>query len=393
MSDRRKLLWHSNSPWSPTGYGNQTGLFAKRLLDHYDLRCSSFYGLEGMPLTWDGINVLPGLGGTYGNESIPFHAARFFGDPNAGLIVTLMDVWVLQPQMCAQYNMASWVPIDHDPAPPRVMNFFRESGSVPIAMSRFGQDRLAEFEPLYCPHGVDTKIYRPIPRKQARERLGVDEDVFLVGMVAANKGNPSRKHFVATLEAFAQFQKKHSNAKLYLHADMEGTFTGGVHLGRVIDGLGIPPESIGFTDPYAIHFHPMSAEAMANVYSAFDVLVNPAAGEGFGITVLEAQACGTPAIVTDFSAMAEVCGAGWKVDGSRWWTVQEAWQRIPFVSDIVEALEECYGLSSKERARLSSQARNHAMNYDVDRVLEQHMLPALEGAWERMGERPLELVA
>jgi glycosyltransferase involved in cell wall biosynthesis len=49
---------------------------------------------------------------------------------------------------------------------------------------------------------------------------------------------------------------------------------------------------------------------MAKIYSAMDVLLNPAMGEGFGITVLEAQACGTPAIVTDFSAMTEVCGGG-----------------------------------------------------------------------------------
>jgi hypothetical protein len=38
-----KMLFHSNTPWSPTGYGVQTGLFAPLLAPHYDLAISSFY--------------------------------------------------------------------------------------------------------------------------------------------------------------------------------------------------------------------------------------------------------------------------------------------------------------------------------------------------------------
>jgi glycosyltransferase involved in cell wall biosynthesis len=41
--------------------------------------------------------------------------------------------------------------------------------------------------------------------------------------------------------------------------------------------------------------------------------------------VLEAAARGVPAIVTDFGAMSEVCGAGWKVGYRRHWTDQSAW--------------------------------------------------------------------
>lgn len=43
MNDKPKLIWHSNSPWSPTGYGTQTGLFAPLLSQQYDLAISSFY--------------------------------------------------------------------------------------------------------------------------------------------------------------------------------------------------------------------------------------------------------------------------------------------------------------------------------------------------------------
>ena len=76
-------------------------------------------------------------------------------------------------------------------------------------------------------------------------------------------------------------------------------------------------------------------------------------GEGFGLPVLEAQACGVPAIVTDFTAMSEVCGAGWKVGYDRVWTPMRAWQAWPHVDEIVESLEECYALPGAERRELS----------------------------------------
>jgi glycosyltransferase involved in cell wall biosynthesis len=369
------------------GYGQQTALFAPRVAEHYDLQVSSFYGLDGSPLNWNGIKILPGLGGTYGNEALPMHARRHFGSNRGGLVVTLMDVWVLNAQMAAQFDMACWCPVDHDPAPPNVRKFFRESGAIPVAMSRFGQEQLAEFDALYVPHGVDTKVFRPMDKAEARAKLGVPPDEFAIGAVAANKGNPSRKSLVASLEAFAEFRRGHENAKLYLHTDLEGSWSAGVPLLPVIEALGIPDEAIGRSDPYAIYFHPSAPEVMALFYSSMDVLLSPSTGEGFGIPILEAQSCGTPAIVTDFSAMPEVCGAGWHVKGHRWWTPQESWQCQPEVAGIVVALEKCYAMPKDARQKLSHAARSHALKYDVDVVMEKHMLPALEAVRERLAAR------
>lgn len=308
--------------------------------------------------------------------------------------MTLLDVWVLDARMCSEFNLAAWVPVDHDPAPPRVSAFFQQSQAIPLAMSRFGEERLEQFDPIYVPHGVDTKTFVPHDQRQARRKLGLPGDDFIVGMVAANKGNPSRKSFAEALQAFARFRSDHEDAKLYLHTDLDGAFSGGMPLAPLIESLGIPADAISFPDPYAIHFHPMAPRTMAAVYSAMDVLLNPATGEGFGIPVMEAQACGTPVIVTDFSAMREVCGAGWKVEGTPTWTPQNAWQVVPKVEDIVDALEQARSLPVAARRRMSEQARAHALKYDVDVVMVEHMLPALERVQERFEARkPVELVA
>lgn len=341
---------------------------------------------------WEGIPVLPGLGGEYGNGSLPHHAKHFFG-ADGGLIVTLMDVWVLSAQMAAEMDMACWVPIDHDPAPPDVIEFFTVTGAIPIAMSRFGQRQLEQFDPLYVPHAVDTEVFRPLERAEVRKATGVDEDVFLVGMVAANKGRPSRKSFQEALEAFRLLRERHDNARLYLHTTLDPNYSQGEDITALVESLQLT-DSVLVADQYRQAFNPLPPAKMAQVYATFDVLLNPAQGEGFGIPILEAQACGIPAIVTDFSAMSEVCGAGWKVGARPRWTGQRSWQAYPDVAEIAAALEECYAMSAAERDAMAVKAREHALGYDVKRVMAEHMLPALKAVEERIAARmPLTVAA
>ena len=106
-------------------------------------------------------------------------------------------------------------------------------------------------------------------------------------------------------------------------------------------------------DQYRYLFDPFPPEEMAAIYASLDVLLNASMGEGFGLTVLEAQACGVPAIVTDFTAMREVCGAGWKVGYERHWTDQASWQARPHVEELVESLEACYRLDERGAPRRS----------------------------------------
>ncbi|MDP3937550.1 MAG: hypothetical protein Q8R92_05365, partial [Deltaproteobacteria bacterium] len=70
MVDKPRVLFHTNSPWAGTGYGQQCGLFAPRLAEHFDLAISAFYGLEGGRLGFGDITIFPGLSSTYGNEVI-----------------------------------------------------------------------------------------------------------------------------------------------------------------------------------------------------------------------------------------------------------------------------------------------------------------------------------
>jgi glycosyltransferase involved in cell wall biosynthesis len=392
-----RILFHSNAPWSTTGYGNQTGIFIPRLAEHHEIAVSAFYGLEGARIRWNGIPIFPGMGGDFGTGYLLEHCRHWFPDQNlrGGLLMTLMDVWVLNPNEIAQTHAACWTPVDHEPVSPGIKKFFQESSAIPIAMSRFGQKELEDFDPLYVPHGIDVDQLKPQDRDECREQTGIPKDAFLVGMVAANKGHsPSRKGFQQAIEAFAEFRRRHDDAMLYMHTIADPKHSQGEDIRMMVAGYGIPLDSVLLADQYDQTFNPPSVKAMARIYSTMDVLLNPALGEGFGIPIVEAQACGLPVIATDFSAMKETAAVGWRVQGRSFWTGQRSWLCVPDVGEIVDALEDCYGLSDEDRRKTAKRARGHALNYAADKVLRDHWLPALEEVEARIADTPqLEAVA
>ena len=343
-------------------------------------------------MEWDGVPVLPGEGHNFGNTYISAHVDNFFGD-EPGLVMPLVDVWILEPDVFRQFACAAWTPVDHDPVPARVAGFFRETGAVPLAMSKFGMEQLDEFEPIYVPHGIPTDIYRPLDKAEVREKIGLPQDAYVCGLVGTNKGNPSRKSLVECCEAFAEFHHHHDEAILYLHTEFMGRAEG-INLPSLLDSLKVPLEAIRLADQYRMRFDPLSQEMMAQLYSSFDVLLNPSAGEGFGIPIIEAQACGVPVIASNTTAMPELVKAGWLIEGDPIWTMQRSWQVRPRPADIYEALEKSYALTEEERAAMALAARAHALNYDVNHVFETHMLPAIEQVQERLaGVSDLEVVA
>jgi glycosyltransferase involved in cell wall biosynthesis len=386
-----KILWHSNAPFAATGYGVQTAHFAPRIRDAgHDLAISAFYGVEGAILEWNDIRIYPTDHTRFGKAMLPYYVndhANGECDPRDVLVMTLMDVWALTDRKLEALRMASWVPVDHAPCPPRVLDFFKVTGSTPIAMSRFGEEMLrdAGLDPLYVPHGVDTKIFKPLEnRQEVLDALRVPEGTFVVGMVANNKGQaPPRKAFPQVFTAFAEFHKKHPEALLYLHSDMFG-FDHGINLMALAGVCGVPEGAMACTDQlkYSLGLPP---EQMAAIYSTFDVLASPSYGEGFGVPIVEAQACGVPVIVTDWTAMTELCGSGWMVDGDPLYDPPHgSFYKTPSIAGIYDALEAAY--EAKDDQGLRDRAVAFAAPYDVDRVMSDYWLPALDAL-----DRPREI--
>lgn len=383
-----KICWLSVSPWAPTGYGMQTSVWTPRFANAgHEVIISSTNGLQYAEMEWEGIRVFPSDHTNLNKRMLRHHVAEL-GSPEEVQVISLWDIWPWVDQayggIVADFGglrIASWIPVDSDPVPPKTRHAIEAFDVTPIAMSRFGERKLREagYEPLYVPHGIETDVFKPAEdRAAARRRMNIPEDAFLVGMVANNSGvSPSRKAFPEVLQAFSVFRETHPDAYLYLHTEVTGLLDNGLNLLGHAGVFGIPEEALCAANQVNYHRGNISKTQLAGIYSAFDVLVNPSYGEGFGLPIIEAQACGTPVIVTNFSSMPELCGAGWLVGGQPFFnTASGAYWLAPSTAEILLALEQAYDARGDQKLR--DQAREFALGYDADKIMAEHWTPVLE---------------
>lgn len=384
--NKLSISWFSNAPWYNTGYGNQTRLFVPRLKRAgYDVAITSFAGLEGSVLNWmDGIQVYPRGYHLYGQDMLAACAIHQQTD----VTISLMDAWVCEPDMFPDIRWVPWFPIDSHPVT-RINSDKVARAYDRLVFSKHGCKMMddAGLDYSYIPHGVDTNVFKPMDREEARKLTRIPEftaDRFIVGMVAANKGFPSRKAFSENIAAFKVLHDRHPDALLYIHTS-DGAHMEGQNLPEYIKFIGLElGKDVILSDQFA-YVLGYPEPIMNAFYNAFDVHLLVSKGEGFGIPILEAQACGCPVIVGDWTSMPELCFSGWKVakeDAEPEYTQYGAYWYVGHPEAIASKLEAAYHKKGDQRMR--DKAREGAMAYDADLIVEKYWIPYLEKLTERV---------
>ncbi len=141
------------------------------------------------------------------------------------------------------------------------------------------------------PCGVDLKLFRPIPREEARKAVGLDRGlcILFVGRIHPIKG------IETILEALRLLVDRFGLSRQEVELLVIGgdpSQNGGelARLRSLSDRLGIK-DMVRFRGA-------QRHEDLPNFYSAADVLVLPSRHESFGMVALEAMACGTPVVAS-----------------------------------------------------------------------------------------------
>ena len=379
----------SNSPGVPTGYGQQAGYLINNMVrSGLTVAAMSNYGHEGgieeLKLQAGKIPHYPRSFSGYSVDSLPLNHEHFKrqNPKSKDAIFILYDSWVYNQGNFGDTPIIIWVPIDHITLPPGVAQFLTKPNVTVVTMSPDGQRQLlaAGIESTYIPHAIDTKTYKPtaeIRGRKTRDFLQVEKDDFLVGMVAANKSNGMvhRKAFAENILAFSMFQRNHPDAKLYIHSEAS-KMMGGFNLLALLKSCAVPQESVIFPDPLDLRYG-LKQKDMAALYTAFDVLLAPSYGEGFGIPTIEAQACGTRVIASNWAASQDLVSEdSWLVEGIPFWDEpQISWFKMPSVEGIVQALELAYQAERGEHKK----SIEFASEFDDAKVYSEKWKPFLEG--------------
>src|SRR5215472_13376969 len=377
-----RIIWHSNAPFNSSGYGVETALFVPRIASlGHEIIIAAPYTFGGAVLEWEDWKILPSVRDPAGVDVIAANY-EYFG---ADLTITLADVFGLLKAIpsLSDMNVAHWFPVDTNPLGEGDVTVLREGGGIPIAMSQFGHRVLqAEgAEPLYVPHGVDPAVSSPGEGSTYRDSVPqIGPDTFVIGMCAMNR-DPQRKGFAEQFLAFSRFHARHPDSVLTVHTSPVAPSPAS-NLHGMAARLGIS-SAVMFPEGYLYDMGMIGREQMATWYNGLDVLSMCSYAEGFGLPLIEAQACGVPVITTDGSAMSELCGAGWLVSGTPWWTNGHgAWWKRPDATDIEEAYEAAW-VAKQEGTLPQKPARDFAMLYDADRVFTQFWKPAMKELEER----------
>lgn len=151
------------------------------------------------------------------------------------------------------------------------------------------------FKTDYLYHGVDQRIYHPMPHfKQQREQ-------YVFGCVARND---RRKGIERLIKSFSLLPKREECMLNLVCSAKEQT------LGRDLNVIARMYNTVPEVNFYELNILgvPLDTVFMGGVYNYFDVHVLPTSGEAFGLPVLESLACGIPTIVTDIPVMHEIYG-------------------------------------------------------------------------------------
>jgi len=372
-----KVLWLSDAGCT-TGFGRVTHAIGERLVEEFGHEIHALavnyrgdtWGCErpghdhATPLRLYRPNTIRG-DDTYGQSRVVELLAKIEPD----VIVTLSDPQVLLNMLLDnQYDteqillrwrpILSYVPDDGTNLPPTWTTMLPKMTNV-VAMSKHGQGHYKPSRMIY--HGVDPEMFWPISEKSkvtstgrvirnkgdAKEAIGLPRDSFLVGRVDTNSG---RKDYAALVKALWPVMERHSDVITWFHCADKAPGVGLRFQSMLLRNEKVKPDRFYFPDLHNT-FEGWVLQDMNVLMSAFDVFVSTARGEGFGLGLAEAAACGIPIVAQNVSAIPEVVGPGGiLLEPERLFTVpsgEDNW--LPDIDAFTGAIERLYNSSGLRR--------------------------------------------
>ena len=154
------------------------------------------------------------------------------------------------------------------------------------------------------PHGVTPGQFFPMNKAEARRKLNIKEDIFVV--FNGNR-NQFRKRIDITIAAFAKFARDKPDTQLYLHMGKKDQGWDIMHLfDREMKRNKLDPNNRIILTADVDGPPSVELEMLNTIYNAADVGVNTCKGEGWGLVSFEQAACAVAQVVPGHTSCKEI---------------------------------------------------------------------------------------
>lgn len=234
------------------------------------------------------------------------------------------------------------------------------SPRLAAAVAPFWRGRVA-----VIPFGVDTERFKPLDKEECRARFHIPSDCCVLGCL----GRPAKLDFLLAHDTLRKIKKATGRRDVVL----------------LIAGGSKPGAPVYVTDD-VIYLGYLDRADVAFMLNSCDVFFNPVAGiqEGFGLTVVEAMACGLPVVTTAWNGYTDTVSNDVGFLARTCWNTGDVWiNQRDLVSGCVTLVED-----EELRAKMGGKARDRVeKKFKWDYCVKEHRRRYLRSIQKRPPER------
>jgi len=450
MNKKLKILMVSEASFLSSGFGTYAKEILKRLhaTGKYDIAELACYGKTNDPkdvsIDWKYYaNAVdekdpryPEYQSSSENQFGRWRFERVLLDFKPDVVFDVRDYWMNSYQQFSPLRpFFHWVlmpTVDSEPQQEEWIDTFLHADAV-FTYSDFGRDTIAKqsnnkinYIDTTSP-GVDLQTFVPAAdRKGLRKAFGLSEDLFIVGSVMRNQKRkliPDLFYAIKKLLEKCEQTNNHElgkNLYLYLHTSYPDA---GWDIPQLLKEYKIGNRVLfTYSCKSCGHFYPslfqhpvavctrcgqkscsmpnvsngISSQNLAAVMNLFDIYVQYAICEGFGMPQVEASACGVPIASIDYSAMSDVVRKvnGYPIKVGQYFKELEtrAIRVFPDNENLIHILESFYKMPEplKEQKRFETRklTEKHYNWDDIAKKWEKYFdsiqLTGLQGQWDQI---------
>lgn len=308
-----KILWYGDAV-SNTGFARVTHSVLDHLKKEHEV---VLYGInyQGDPHDYP-FKIYPGAAHNPNDRFGVGRIQQILEKEKPDFFICLNDIWIcnqiwervhfLKAQF--DFKFIAYFPTDSEWYPLPMLRYIKDWDFAITFTVQQAQRLMAHgVQPKkmgVVPHGLDRDKFFEIDQREARKRLGLPQDKFIV--FNGNRNQP-RKCIDQTIKAFAEFCVDKDDALLYLNMAEKDL---GWHVKELLETelrrRGVDPTQKVALTPNMNYQAAPPDEQLNLIYNAADVGINTANGEGWGLVPFEHAMCRKAQVVPNHTSCKDI---------------------------------------------------------------------------------------